>query len=325
MVAKGVSVDPFGMAWARTWRQARAMDQVAPLSAKNARVAVHSGDSPDAWWRRHWFLLGAAVVAAIPGIGALARNYWSTEQGAAGPIVLITGIWLLLHESASMKRVQDACAGWIVALCLLDFGMLAVVAAITAKQWLQLLGIYGCLVAVLYGQLGWRQLRRLWAPILYLAFVIPPPDNLVVPLTHALKGLAADGATSTLAILGYPVARDGVLLYIGPYELVVAAACSGMNSLVSLTAIGIFYVYVVHRANWHYAALLAVLMVPVALFANAVRVIVLLLATYYLGDETGQGVLHEIAGLFIFLVALGTLVLLDKILSRVVLRRSIGR
>jgi exosortase/archaeosortase family protein len=62
-------------------------------------------------------------------------------------------------------------------------------------------------------------------------------------------------------------------------------------------------------------------MVPIALFANMVRVIMLLLITYHLGDAAGQGLLHEVAGLFIFLVALTTLVALDAVLSRVLLHR----
>ena len=271
-------------------------------------------------WHRHWFVLLAAAMAVAPSIVALAQNYWSTEQGAAGPIVLITGLWLLDHEGRSMRIVRDRAVAWLVPLGLLLVGACTIVALITAKQWLQLLGIYFALVLLLANMLGWRQLLKLRVPILYLAFVIPPPDNLAVPLTHVLKDLVASGAIGVLGILGYPVARDGVLLYIGQYELVVAAACSGMNSIVSLTAIGLFYVYLLHRAHARYAALLAVLMIPVALFANAVRVIALLLLTYYGGDAAGQGILHDAAGFFIFLVALTTLVLVDRMLAPLLLK-----
>ncbi|MET1754398.1 exosortase V [Novosphingobium sp. RD2P27] len=277
------------------------------------------------WWMRHWFILVAGLITVAPGIVALAKNYWSTEQGAAGPIILMTGAWLLLHEARGVQAARDRQARWLVPASLLVFGAFTVAAAITAKQWLQLLGIYICLVTVLYGALGWRQLLRLRVPVLYLAFIIPPPDNIAVPATHALKGLVASGSVGFLSALGYPVARDGVLLYIGQYELVVAAACSGMNSIVSLTAIGLFYVYLLHRARVRYAALLAVLMIPVALFANAVRVIALLLLTYYGGDAVGQGILHDAAGLFIFLVALGTLVALDRILAPLLLGREKAR
>jgi exosortase len=262
------------------------------------------------------------MVAATPGLIALARNYWSTEQGAAGPIILMTGLWLLHHEAAGVRPVAERRAAWLVPLGLIGAGLFTIAAAITAKQWLQLLGIYASLVLLLYHAIGWRQLLRLRVPVLYLAFVIPPPDNVAVPVTHALKELVASASVGAMAMLSYPVARDGVLLYVGQYELVVAAACSGMNSIVSLTAIGLFYVYLLHRAHTRYAALLAVLMIPVALFANAIRVVALLLLTYYGGEEAGQGILHEAAGLFIFLVALGTLMALDRLLAPLLLHHG---
>lgn len=272
------------------------------------------------WWSRHGFLAMAAAAAAVPGIVSLARNYWSTEQGAAGPIILMTGLWLLWHEGKDLALVRDRVAAWIVPAALLIVGACTITAAVTAKQWLQLLGIYASLVVVLYGVLGWRQLLRLRVPVLYLAFIIPPPENIAVPFTRALKELVAGASVDFLGKLGIPAARDGVLLYIGQYELVVAAACSGMNSIFSLTAIGLFYVYLLHRAHARYAALLAVLMVPIALFANAVRVVMLLLITYYGGEAAGQGLLHEAAGLLIFLIALATLILLDRALAPLLLR-----
>lgn len=275
------------------------------------------------WWSRHWFVLVAAIVAAAPGLIALARNYWSTEQGAAGPIILMTGLWLLHHEARGVRTVRDPAAAWLVPAGLIALGTCTIVAAVTAKQWLQLLGIYLSLALVLYDVIGLRQWLQLRVPILYLAFVIPPPDNLAVPATHALKDLVASASVGVLSAAGYPAARDGVLLYIGQYELVVAAACSGMNSIVSLTAIGLFYVYLLHRAHARYAALLAILMVPVALFANAVRVVSLLLITYYGGEAAGQGILHEAAGMFIFLVALGTLVAIDRVLAPLLLRGTV--
>ncbi|WP_068072748.1 exosortase V [Novosphingobium lentum] len=265
--------------------------------------------------RRNWVLLLAAVVMAAPGLVALAQNYWSTEQGAAGPIVFATGLWLLWLESDGMRRHRDRFALPLAIVAIAGCGLFAITAAVTVKQWLQLLGIYLALVALLYYVFGWRQLLRLWAPVVYLAFVIPPPDNLVIPLTHGLKGFVGEASIALLGALHYPVAYDGGVLFIGPYELVVAAACSGLNSVVSLTAIGLFYVYLLHRSTWRHAAVLALVMVPIALFANIVRVVLLLLLTYHFGEAAGQGVFHQIAGLLIFAIALLSLIGVDALLA----------
>ncbi|RYE73356.1 MAG: exosortase/archaeosortase family protein, partial [Oxalobacteraceae bacterium] len=198
---------------ARATRLAHEAATLGALSAtpRDGAAAAVADIAP--WWKEHWFLLLAAIAMAVPGLVALARNYWSTEQGAAGPIILMTGLWLLHHEANGARAVHDRAARWLVPAGLLIMGACTVTASVTAKQWLQLLGIYLSLALVLYGVVGRRQWLRLRIPILYLAFVIPPPDNLALPLTHALKGLVASASIGLLAGLGYPAARDGVLLY----------------------------------------------------------------------------------------------------------------
>jgi exosortase len=138
-----------------------------------------------------------------------------------------------------------------------------------------------------------------------------------------LRSFYTHGAVSFLANFGYPVAVSGVTIYINQFELLVAAACAGLNSLISLTAIGIFYVYVSHKADWRYTVLLMVAVVPVSILANFVRVVILVLLTYYLGDAAAQGFLHEFAGLTMFTVAVLSIFALDKMASSI--RRLLTR
>ncbi len=261
----------------------------------------------------NWFVLLCAAVFAAPGLVALGRDVWTTEQGAHGPIILATGLWLLWHEGAFVTRRPGhlgAACGWIALV-----GAVMVFAAIIGKLWLQWAASYLGLLGVLYACIGRDAMRRLWFPLCYLMFLVPPPQGIIVPLTRALKLGIADWSVSLLAAAGYEVAKSGASLFIDSYELVVAAACSGLNSLVSLLAVGLFYVYLRHRANWHYAALIGVLIVPVALLANLLRVVILLLITHYAGIEVAQGVLHDATGLMTFFIALGSLIVLDLALE----------
>ena len=61
--------------------------------------------------------------------------------------------------------------------------------------------------------------------------------------TVPLKVLISDMVTNVLYAAGYPIAQNGVVIQIGPYQLLVQDACSGMNSIFALSAIGVFYVY----------------------------------------------------------------------------------
>jgi exosortase len=278
-----------------------------------------------AWIARHWLLLAGAVLCAAPAAIEVGRTVWTTEQGAHGPIILVTGLWLLWRETrAPVGRVPIgvvlAGAGVIAAV-----GLVAVFAAIIGKVWLQAAATYAVLLVV-YGLVaGWRNLRAAWFALVYLAFLIPPPPGIIVPLTRALKLGIAQSAADALAALGYSATSLGASLYIDSYELVVAAACAGLNSLTSLLAVGLLYAFLRHRAQPVFLAVLALAALPVAVLANFLRVLLLLLVTHYLGNAAAQGMLHDAAGLTTFSLALATMVLIDLALAaqaRVLQRRQ---
>ena len=115
-----------------------------------------------------------------------------------------------------------------------------------------------------------------------------------------------------------------MILSIGPYQLQVADACSGLNSMFSLSALGTLFMYMMGRKrNLHYAIMLASIL-PVAFAANIIRVSTLVLVTYHLGDEAGQGFLHGAAGMVLVLVALMFFFLLDQVLDKLIpLKRNV--
>ena len=116
--------------------------------------------------------------------------------------------------------------------------------------------------------------------------------------------------------LGYPVGRSGVILTVGPYQLLVADACAGLNSMFTLEALGLLYMNLMHYTSLARNATLAVLLIPIAFAANIVRVMILVLVTYHLGDAAGQGFVHGFAGLVLFLVALVMMLAVDQLLGR---------
>jgi exosortase len=298
------------------------LDSAAPLPPA---APAHGDETRFQSLARRWVVLLPALAFAASALQVLATNYWSTEQGAQGPVILIAGGWLLWNRSAGLPVSLNWRRTLIALAAIVPIGLASVLAAMTVKQFLQAAGIYAALVCLIYAYVGTNGLRKLWPALGYLAFLIPPPENLVVPVTHALKGYIATWAVVVLQWLHYPIAHNMETLFIGPYEVVVAAACSGMNSLVGLFAIGLFYSYLMHPQKRRYALILSVLMIPVAVFTNFVRVILILLVTYHFGNATAQGVLHETMGMIMFFFALGVLVLLDKILHGLFLRRRSGR
>lgn len=265
------------------------------------------------WLTTHWLLwLGLAAIT-LPTMIAVARQSWSTEQGAHGPIVLATGIWLihqLRHEIAPlMKRGNLALAFVLLVPCLI----LYVVARITTTLELEGLGLYLCLIVAFYAYCGTAVMRLLWFPTFYFIFLFPPPDSLVATLTQPLKINISRAAVALLDACGMTIARKGVIIQVDQYDILVAAACAGLNSIISLSAIGLFYIYVRHNANWRYALLLMIAILPIAILANFVRVLLLILITDFAGDAWAQGAFHPIAGMVMFAVALLSIFGIDRL------------
>ena len=260
------------------------------------------------------FGLGALALA-IPTMLSVARFSWSTEQGGHGPIVLAIGVWLLVREGGGALTLRRPGSPWIAAAAAAVFLSVYVIARITGILEIEGFAMYGALITAAYAFVGAAALRRMWFPILYLALVFPPPDTLVAAITQPIKIWISEGAVSLLHSLGYPIASSGVSIQIAQYDLLVAAACAGLNSIISLAAICLFYIYVRHSTNYRYAALLMLTIIPVAVFANFIRVVILILLTYYGGDSVAQGFMHDFAGLVMFFISVVTIFALDALLA----------
>lgn len=266
--------------------------------------------------------LGCAALV-IPTMIGVARYSWSTEQGSHGPLVLATGVWLLWREakgSSAIRKPGEILIGTSVIIATLSIYLLA---RITGILQIEGFAMYGALIGAVYLCVGGAFLKRIWFPLVYLAFALPPPESVVAVVTQPMKIAISASAVSLLHALGYPVASSGVEIQIAQYQLLVAAACAGLNSIVTLSALCLFYVYLTHRSNPMTFLAICVAVIPIAAFSNFVRVVILVLITYYLGESAAQGFLHELAGLTLFAVALLTLFALDKLATPLLNRRGL--
>ena len=269
-----------------------------------------------------WILIAGVAALALPTMATLANGSWTTEAGAYGPIVLATGAWLLWRERAFMKA--EAVPGHLaLTLPALAFSLAVY---IVGRAWdfvtLEAGGLYAAGLTIAYAAFGRRLMAKLWFPLLYLAFAVPPPQLWLDIVTAPLKQFVSFAATGLLHEAGLPVAREGVTIFVAQYQLLVEDACSGMNSLIGLTAIGLLYVYLRRRSSLVYASVLVALVLPIAVAANIVRIMALILMTYFFGDEVAQGVLHMTMGMFLFSISLLLVFALDEGLSRLLSRRK---
>ena len=271
-----------------------------------------------------WPLAIGLAVLIVPTLIHLAQENWTTEAGIQGPIILATGLWLFFSQREIIAQYRRP-GSLAVAL---PVGLFAALAYIAGQAFgflvIQVAATILICETIFYLFVGGEVCRRLWFALLYVYFVAPLPGWFQDRLTGSLKEWVSASVTQILSGLGMPVVREGVVMYVAQYQLLVEDACSGLNSLTSLFAIGLFYVYILHQASVRYALLLSALIFPIAIFANMVRVMILVLLTYFVGDEAAQGYLHNTAGMLTFITALLTIMLIDSLLQRFVVGRNVG-
>jgi exosortase len=266
------------------------------------------------------FLLGLALVV-LPTMIFVASETWSGEEGAHAPIVLMTGLWLLWTKWPTVRAHVAHQPAWRAGLAVAVMLVLFVLTRVTQIVEVEGFVMYGAVLACLYALTGGKVMRLLAFPLIYLAFIFPLPETVIYAITMPLKIAISESAIALLKAFGYPIGGTGVTIQIGQYQLLVAAACSGLNSIVSLSALTTFYIYVRHSDNLRYAAILLLAVVPVAIAANFFRVLILILLTYHAGEATAQGFMHDVAGIFMFANALLLIFLLDMLLQRAGARR----
>ena len=147
------------------------------------------------------------------------------------------------------------------------------------------LGIYG-LMGLAW---GWNFLRASFFPFFLLAFMIPL-GSLTDPITFPLR-LMVSKLVSLICqhLLAIDVINEGTSLVRLPsrYDYEVAAACSGIRSLVAVTAIAIIYAFMVFR-SWKFRAALIGSAIPLAVLGNTFRMMVIVLAAEFWGQGAGN-------------------------------------
>jgi exosortase B len=257
-------------------------------------------------------VLCGLLLLYVPVYLGLAKSYWQTDHGAHGPIILAVTLWLLSRVKDDLLQLRSDFS--LSGFALLLFGLICY--SIGRAQSFPQLEV-GSQIPVLLGCVLLLAQRSTFTktlfPVLFLLFLVPVPTTVLDSILVPLKGLVSWTVEEILFRCGYPIARSGVMLAIGPYQLLIADACSGLNSMVALSGIGLLYVYIAgHTSRWiNIVLVLAVL--PVAFLANILRVMMLVLTTYYFGSGAGQS-FHDHAGYIEIVIAFGGFFLLDMLL-----------
>jgi len=246
---------------------------------------------------------------------SLLNGAWSTDDQGHGPMVVAAAAYLLwsrrnhIFEGAAAPRPVLGMVTLTLSMVLFVIGRSQNVIEFEAGSQIPALAS-GILLTH-----GSKALRRAWFPLFFMLLSMPLPPALTQMITMPLKLMVSYVAENVLYWLGYPIGRIGVSLTVGHYKLLVADACSGLNSLFTLESLGLLYMNIMNYTSRTRNATLAIMIIPISFVSNVARVMTLVLLTYHFGDEVGQGFAHKFSGMVLFGVALVLTYGFDQLLA----------
>jgi exosortase B len=261
-----------------------------------------------------WPVIAGLAILFLPTFYDLFTGAWISEEQGHGPIIFGLALWLIWRKWPEViaAPATGSWAGWPV----LALGLAAHLLGRSQHILMFEVGsIIAVMMAVVLVKRGGRALAMLWFPFFFMIFMVPLPSEFVAAVTLPMKMAVSWATEHLLFAFGYPISRTGVILQIGQYQLLVADACAGLQTLLTLEALGLFYLNFMRHPSAFRNIGLALFIIPISFSANVIRVVTLTLITYYFGDAAGQGFLHGFAGMVLFLTALVLILSVDSSLQ----------
>ena len=253
------------------------------------------------WWGP--VLLVAAVLGAYHSyLVWMGQQWWQDEYYSHGMLIPVVSGYLLYRQRARLAALPREGGGW---------GLVIVVGGLLLQAGGQFLEVHFfsgfALVATFYGLVLWiggRHVARVALfPVVFLLFMVPLSRLLVEKLAMPMQLFSARWAGMLAAAVMPGVQVQGVSISTPDYAFSVAIPCSGLKSLISMSALGALYAYLVEGALWR-RGLLFLAAFPIALLANLARIFATVILGNTIGSAAAEGFFHTASGAFVFVLAL---------------------
>jgi len=151
---------------------------------------------------------------------------------------------------------------------------------------------------------GFRAFKAALFPLLFLIFVIPIPSALMNGFITFLQAGSTEFTNLLFMATGVPFLREGFVFHLPGMSVEVAKECSGIRSSLALLITAILAGHMFLNAWWK-KIILAVLIIPITMFKNGIRILILtLMGTYWDPRWLTESSLHRDGGIVFFILAL---------------------
>jgi exosortase len=266
-------------------------------------------------WLQFPLLILVIIALYYRIIGNLVAQWWTESNSSHGFIVPVFSAWLVWKGWKKIAEIPLKPSWWGFLVVLGASGFL-LLGTLGAENFLSRTSLLILLAGLVIYFRGWQLFSTVFFPWAILFLMIPLPTIVSNEITLPLQFQASWLASGMLALTGVPVLRDGNLIVLPSHTLEVAEACSGLRSLMSLITLTTFYSYIFEARPWRRVVLILAA-IPIAVVANAFRIMGNGLLAQYWDPAKAAGFFHIFSGWLIFLFSLGLLLALHTLMSRV--------
>jgi exosortase len=263
------------------------------------------------WWQAGLLLVFVGFLY-YPILTRLAWDWWNDPEASHGILVPAFSLYVVWYTRRNWADLPLKPSWWGLAI-ILGSCVLLVAGVLGAEFFLSRTSFVFLLAGLVIHFLGWGYFRVWLFPWAFLFLMIPIPAIILNHIAFPLQLLASRLASATLQVVGVPVLREGNVMQLASTTLEVAEACSGIRSLLTLVTLALVYGYFLEK-RLSRRALFAVAAVPIAVVANALRVVGTGALAHYWDAQTAEGFFHTFSGWVIFVIAMVLLFSVDNLM-----------
>ena len=253
----------------------------------------------------------AAVLSLVywPTLRWLFNSWISNPYYSHGFLVpLVSGFFVWVKRKELRGGEPSIVGAFVVTLGV----FLYIMAFVWAMRFLSAISLPIVLTGLSLSSLGVRPTRAIAFPIVFLVFMIPLPP--IQEIGYSLQELSVSSSAWVLDVLGMSVSTVGPEIHLGDAVFTIGLACSGINSLIALLALGAVYSFVLSGPLYK-RVILFVAAFPIALLGNILRIVSIILVANYRGVDAASGLFHDVSSPLFFLLAFLALILLGRVLG----------
>jgi len=247
-----------------------------------------------------WVVAGLAFFFLFfESASTLLQDWWNDPDAQHGLLLGPVAVYLAWKRGLGKSVAPQPIMGIVL---LTGSVLLRYASALAAELFTLRVSLMGALFSLVVFQWGWGQARRWWLSFSLLILSIPLPQVILSSLAFPLQLRASRLGAFLLELRDVPVGLEGNIINLPGQVLFVTEACSGLRSLTALLSLGLLVAALWLRSPWARAILL-VLVIPIAIVVNGIRVFLTGYLVYFVDPALGEGFLHLTEGWALFLLA----------------------